>query len=61
MNSYLCCVDDMFFWCVSELLPEILSTGVKEDRMSIVSLILSTLRTRVSAQQATLSVSNLWI
>ncbi|XP_076592199.1 nucleolar pre-ribosomal-associated protein 1 [Chaetodon auriga] len=32
---------------IKELLPEILSTGVREDRMSIVSLILSTLRTRV--------------
>ncbi|KAI4816002.1 hypothetical protein KUCAC02_006121, partial [Chaenocephalus aceratus] len=32
---------------IKELLPEILSTGVKEDRMSIVNLILSTLKTRV--------------
>ncbi|KAM3616229.1 uncharacterized protein V6R79_014656 [Siganus canaliculatus] len=30
-----------------ELLPEILNTGLKEDRMSIVSLILSTLKTKV--------------
>ncbi|XP_028321135.1 nucleolar pre-ribosomal-associated protein 1 [Gouania willdenowi] len=30
-----------------ELLPEILSTGLKEDRMSTVNLILSTLKTRV--------------
>lgn len=33
---------------LSELLPEILSTGIKEDRMSVVNLILSTLKTRVS-------------
>lgn len=33
---------------VTELLPEILSTGLKEDRMSVVNLILSTLKTRVS-------------
>ncbi|XP_042342998.1 nucleolar pre-ribosomal-associated protein 1 [Plectropomus leopardus] len=32
---------------IKELLPEILSTGLKEDRMSIVNLILSTLKTRV--------------
>ncbi|XP_065816652.1 nucleolar pre-ribosomal-associated protein 1 isoform X2 [Labrus bergylta] len=32
---------------IKELLPEILSTGVKEDRLSIVNLILSTLKTRV--------------
>ncbi|XP_041796305.1 nucleolar pre-ribosomal-associated protein 1 isoform X2 [Chelmon rostratus] len=37
---------------IKELLPEILSTGVKEDRMSIVSLILSTLRTRVVLNKA---------
>ncbi|XP_058490255.1 nucleolar pre-ribosomal-associated protein 1 [Solea solea] len=30
-----------------ELLPEILNTGLKEDRMSLVNLILSTLKTRV--------------
>lgn len=41
---------------VTELLPEILSTGLKEDRMSIVGLILSTLRSRVSVQQFTLFV-----
>ncbi|XP_037325699.2 nucleolar pre-ribosomal-associated protein 1 [Pungitius pungitius] len=35
-----------------ELLPEILSTGLKEDRMSIVNLILSTLRTRVVLNKA---------
>uniref|UniRef100_A0A3Q3S3N5 URB1 ribosome biogenesis homolog n=1 Tax=Mastacembelus armatus TaxID=205130 RepID=A0A3Q3S3N5_9TELE len=35
-----------------ELLPEILSTGVKEDRLSIVSLILSTLKTRVVLNKA---------
>ncbi|XP_068441753.1 nucleolar pre-ribosomal-associated protein 1 isoform X2 [Clinocottus analis] len=35
-----------------ELLPEILSTGVKEDRMSIVNLILSTLKTRVVLNKA---------
>ncbi|XP_070761902.1 nucleolar pre-ribosomal-associated protein 1 [Enoplosus armatus] len=32
---------------IKELLPEILNTGLKEDRMSIVNLILSTLKTRV--------------
>ncbi|KAK5868904.1 hypothetical protein PBY51_009879 [Eleginops maclovinus] len=32
---------------IKELLPEILSTGLKEERMSIVNLILSTLKTRV--------------
>ncbi|XP_029302759.1 nucleolar pre-ribosomal-associated protein 1 isoform X2 [Cottoperca gobio] len=32
---------------IKELLPEILSTGLKEDRMSIANLILSTLKTRV--------------
>ncbi|XP_070685256.1 nucleolar pre-ribosomal-associated protein 1 [Pempheris klunzingeri] len=37
---------------IKELLPEILSTGLKEDRMSIVSLILSTLRTRVVLNKA---------
>uniref|UniRef100_A0A8C2ZSQ5 URB1 ribosome biogenesis homolog n=1 Tax=Cyclopterus lumpus TaxID=8103 RepID=A0A8C2ZSQ5_CYCLU len=31
----------------NELLPEILSTGLKEDRMSMVNLLLSTLKTRV--------------
>ncbi|KAF3847470.1 hypothetical protein F7725_020498 [Dissostichus mawsoni] len=36
INLYLRCVDDMYVFGVSELLPEILSTGVKEDRMSIV-------------------------
>ncbi|KAM9358652.1 nucleolar pre-ribosomal-associated protein 1 [Symphorus nematophorus] len=35
-----------------ELLPEILNTGLKEDRMSIVSLILSTLKTRVVLNKA---------
>lgn len=56
LSSYLWCAGDMFVWCVcvSELLPEILSMGLKEERMSIVSLILSTLKTRVSAQQFTL-------
>lgn len=33
---------------LSELLPEIFITGIKEDRMSVVNLILSTLKTRVS-------------
>ncbi|KAK2846727.1 hypothetical protein Q5P01_009726 [Channa striata] len=37
---------------IKELLPEILSTGLKEDRMSIVSLILSTLKTRVVLNKA---------
>uniref|UniRef100_A0A4W6E3K8 URB1 ribosome biogenesis homolog n=1 Tax=Lates calcarifer TaxID=8187 RepID=A0A4W6E3K8_LATCA len=32
---------------IKELLPEILSTGLREDRMSIVNLILSTLKSRV--------------
>ncbi|XP_034557046.1 nucleolar pre-ribosomal-associated protein 1 [Notolabrus celidotus] len=32
---------------IKELLPEILSTSVKEDRLSIVNLILSTLKSRV--------------
>ncbi|XP_035010769.2 nucleolar pre-ribosomal-associated protein 1 [Hippoglossus stenolepis] len=32
---------------LKELLPEVLSTGLKEDRMSLVDLILSTLKTRV--------------
>lgn len=48
-------VDDVFFCFVSELLPEI-SLGLKEDRMSMVNLILSTLKSRVSAQQLTRSV-----
>ncbi|XP_061684450.1 nucleolar pre-ribosomal-associated protein 1 isoform X2 [Syngnathoides biaculeatus] len=37
---------------VKELLPEILSTGLKEDRMSIVNLILSTLKSRVVLNKA---------
>uniref|UniRef100_A0A8C9ZT80 URB1 ribosome biogenesis homolog n=1 Tax=Sander lucioperca TaxID=283035 RepID=A0A8C9ZT80_SANLU len=37
---------------IKELLPEILSTGLKEDRMSIVNLILSTLKTRVVLNKA---------
>uniref|UniRef100_A0A3Q1I9Z9 URB1 ribosome biogenesis homolog n=1 Tax=Anabas testudineus TaxID=64144 RepID=A0A3Q1I9Z9_ANATE len=37
---------------IKELLPEILNTGLKEDRMSIVSLILSTLKTRVVLNKA---------
>ncbi|XP_019943993.2 nucleolar pre-ribosomal-associated protein 1 isoform X2 [Paralichthys olivaceus] len=37
---------------VKELLPEILSTGLKEDRMSLVNLILSTLKTRVLLNKA---------
>ncbi|KAK2912907.1 nucleolar pre-ribosomal-associated protein 1 isoform X1 [Channa argus] len=37
---------------IKELLPEILSTGLKEDRMSIVSLILSTLKSRVVLNKA---------
>ncbi|GLD53499.1 nucleolar pre-ribosomal-associated protein 1 [Lates japonicus] len=32
---------------IKELLPEILSTGLREDRMSLVNLILSTLKSRV--------------
>lgn len=39
---------------LAELLPEILSTGIKEDRMSVVNLILSTLKTRVSFPLLTL-------
>ncbi|KAF7653300.1 hypothetical protein LDENG_00084810 [Lucifuga dentata] len=35
-----------------ELLPEILSSGLKEDRMSVVNLILSTLKTRVVLNKA---------
>lgn len=46
----------ILIWFVSEFLPEILSTGLKEDRMSIVNLILSTLKTRVSPQQLTLLI-----
>uniref|UniRef100_A0A8C4IF92 Nucleolar pre-ribosomal-associated protein 1 n=1 Tax=Dicentrarchus labrax TaxID=13489 RepID=A0A8C4IF92_DICLA len=37
---------------LEKLLPEILSTGLKEDRMSIVNLILSTLKTRVVLNKA---------
>nr|XP_057936089.1 nucleolar pre-ribosomal-associated protein 1 isoform X2 [Doryrhamphus excisus] len=37
---------------VKELLPAILSTGLKEDRMSVVSLILSTLKSRVVLNKA---------
>ncbi|XP_041662144.1 nucleolar pre-ribosomal-associated protein 1 [Cheilinus undulatus] len=37
---------------IKELLPVILSTGVKEDRMSIVNLILSTLKSRVVLNKA---------
>ncbi|RVE65079.1 hypothetical protein OJAV_G00132260 [Oryzias javanicus] len=37
---------------VKELLPHILSTGLKEDRMSTVNLILSTLKTRVVLNKA---------
>ncbi|CAK6968909.1 nucleolar pre-ribosomal-associated protein 1 [Scomber scombrus] len=37
---------------IKELLPEILNTGLKEDRMSIVNLILSTLKTRVVLHKA---------
>uniref|UniRef100_A0A665V070 URB1 ribosome biogenesis homolog n=1 Tax=Echeneis naucrates TaxID=173247 RepID=A0A665V070_ECHNA len=37
---------------IKELLPEILSTGLKEDRLSLVSLILSTLKTRVILNKA---------
>uniref|UniRef100_A0A1A7XHS4 URB1 ribosome biogenesis 1 homolog n=3 Tax=Iconisemion striatum TaxID=60296 RepID=A0A1A7XHS4_9TELE len=37
---------------VKELLPHILSTGLKEERMSIVNLILSTLKTRVVLNKA---------
>ncbi|XP_007544339.1 nucleolar pre-ribosomal-associated protein 1-like, partial [Poecilia formosa] len=37
---------------VKELLPHILNTGLKEDRMSTVNLILSTLKTRVVLNKA---------
>ncbi|XP_054651009.1 nucleolar pre-ribosomal-associated protein 1 [Dunckerocampus dactyliophorus] len=37
---------------VKELLPAILSTGLKEDRMSVVNLILSTLKSRVVLNKA---------
>ncbi|XP_069563498.1 nucleolar pre-ribosomal-associated protein 1 [Brachyistius frenatus] len=37
---------------IKELLPKILSTGLKEDRMSTVNLILSTLKTRVILNKA---------
>ncbi|KAM3874727.1 nucleolar pre-ribosomal-associated protein 1-like [Diretmus argenteus] len=37
---------------VKEFLPEILSSGLKEDRLSIVNLILSTLKTRVVLSKA---------
>ncbi|XP_047450940.1 nucleolar pre-ribosomal-associated protein 1 isoform X2 [Mugil cephalus] len=37
---------------MKELLPEILRTGLKEDRMSTVNLILSTLKTRVVLNKA---------
>ncbi|XP_057694473.1 nucleolar pre-ribosomal-associated protein 1 isoform X2 [Corythoichthys intestinalis] len=37
---------------VKELLPEILSTGLKEDRMSLINLILSTLKSRVVLNKA---------
>ncbi|XP_061575705.1 nucleolar pre-ribosomal-associated protein 1 [Cololabis saira] len=37
---------------VKELLPHILSTGLKEDRMSTVNLILSTLKTKVVINKA---------
>ncbi|XP_071780840.2 nucleolar pre-ribosomal-associated protein 1 [Centroberyx gerrardi] len=37
---------------VKEFLPEILSSGLKEDRISIVNLILSTLKTRVVLSKA---------
>lgn len=44
-------------WFVApELLPEILSTGLKEDRMSIVNLVLSTLKSRVSFCSSVLCV-----
>lgn len=41
-------MDDFDVWSLSEFLPEILSTGLKEERLSIVNLILSTLKSRVS-------------
>ncbi|XP_077578475.1 nucleolar pre-ribosomal-associated protein 1 [Stigmatopora nigra] len=37
---------------IKELLPEILATGLKEDRMSLVNLILSTLKSRVLFNKA---------
>ncbi|XP_039986899.1 nucleolar pre-ribosomal-associated protein 1 [Xiphias gladius] len=37
---------------IKELLPEILGTGLKEDRMSLVNLILSTLKSRVLLNKA---------
>ena len=49
--AYLWSVGDIFLLRVSELLPEILSTGLREERLSIVNLILSTLKSRVSVQQ----------
>ncbi|XP_068174249.1 nucleolar pre-ribosomal-associated protein 1 [Antennarius striatus] len=48
--SFLMCGDNTTIGQILEIkefLPEILSTGLKEDRMSIISLILSTLKTRV--------------
>lgn len=42
-----------------ELLPQILNTGLKEDRMSTVNLILSTLKTRVSTSDLTFKVKSL--
>lgn len=50
------CIDDLYVWFMSEFLPEILSTGLKEERLSIVNLILSTLKSRVSPL---LSIQNL--
>lgn len=52
--SFIWFIDHIYISCVSEFLPEILSTGLKEERLSIVNLILSTLKTRVSALQFTL-------
>ncbi|XP_074535890.1 nucleolar pre-ribosomal-associated protein 1 [Halichoeres trimaculatus] len=37
---------------IKELLPEILSTGVKEDRLSIVNIILTTLKSKVVLNKA---------
>lgn len=48
-------------WCVTEFLPEILSTGLKEERLSIVNLILSTLRTRVSVLHFTFKIPKAYI
>lgn len=52
-RSFSLCWWYVLLMLLSELLPEILSTGIQEDRMSVVNLILSTLKTRVSFQLIT--------